>query len=126
MKTTLVACAAALVFVAACDVQDGQYVVPASGEKAPQAVAAPSTPDSIQVFEEAPNRAFSSLGEIEIDVNKLTAFHPNPTREQAIERLRQEAAKRGADAIINVTVGEVKISPISWGSRNATATAVKF
>jgi len=114
--------------IAACDVQDGQYATAAPGStKAPEsAVAKPATPEQVQIIEGTPTRAFNVLGPLDVTANKLTAFHPNPTREAALGRLREAAAKLGADAVINVTVGEVKVVPLSWGARQATGTAVKF
>lgn len=116
--------------IAACDVQDGQYAIQSEASTKPLASAAatagPVQAADVQVFEGAPARAYTTLGPIDISVNKITAFHPSPTREAAIKRLQEAAAKLGADAVINVTVGEVIVVPLSWGARKATGVAVKF
>ena len=128
-KTTLLA-PIALLALAACDVQDGQYAVNNAGSttaaSAPAAQPASVTPASVQVFEGTPSQAFTVVGPLDVSVNKLTAFHPSPTREAAIARLQEAAAKLGANAVINVSIGDVKVTPLSWGARQATGTAVKF
>lgn len=116
--------------IAGCDVQDGQFTTesPASTKPAVSAVTAavPVKAADVQIFEGTPTRAYTTLGPINISVNKITAFHPTPTREAALKRVQETAAKLGADAVINVTVGEVQITPLSWGARKATGVAVKF
>ncbi len=117
----------ALAALTACDVQNGQFVTAGPETVTTAPVAQAATPAAyIQTFDGTPNRTFTALGDIEIEVSKLTAFHPDPTREDALERLRQEASKRGADAVINVTVGAPRVVPLSWASRKVTGTAVKF
>ena len=61
-----------------------------------------------------------------VGLNKLTIFHPDPTREQAAQRLREEAAKLGADAVINVEIGEVGLGLLSWATRDARGQAIRF
>ncbi len=116
--------------IAACDVQDGQFTTESQASTKPVASAAataePVQAADVQIFEGAPARAYTTIGPLDISVNKLTAFHPTPTREAAIKRLQETAAKLGADAVINVTVGEVVVVPLSWGARKATGVAVKF
>ena len=131
MKKTSLLALFAVAALAACDVQDGQYAVPNTGStKATTAAAAAApavvAPAAVQIFEGTPSQAYTVVGPLDISVNKLTAFHPNPTREAAIARLQEAAAELGADAVINVSVGEVKVVPLSWGARQATGTAVKF
>ena len=46
------------------------------------------------------NHKYTTLGDIEVTVNKMTIFHSDPTREQVNEKLRDEAVKLGADAVI--------------------------
>lgn len=118
----------ATIGIAGCDVQDGQYAVANEGSTKPTvaAASAPVQPTQVQIFEGVPTRAYTVLGELDISVNKLTAFHPSPTREAALTRLKEAAAKLGADAVINTNVGEIKVVPLSWGARQATGTAVKF
>ena len=118
----------AVTSLSACDVQDGQYAVPNQGSTKVTTSATPTVtqPADVQIFTGTPSRAYTVLGPLDITVNKLTALNKDPTQEAATARLQQAAAKLGADAVINVSVGEVKVSLTSWGTRQATGTAVKF
>lgn len=91
------------------------------------APAATVDPSEIIVTERAiTDRAYDKLADIDVTVNKSTVFHPDPTRAQAAEQLRAEAAKLGADAVTNVVYGTVRATLWSWGSLDASGTAVKF
>lgn len=72
------------------------------------------------------DKPYTVLGDIDVNVNKTTLFSADPTHEQAAEKLRQEGAKIGADAVILVRYGTVGVSLMSWGSLNAKGRAVKF
>lgn len=81
----------------------------------------------IQILEtDVQNRAYISLGDITATVNKTTAFHPNPTREMVNEKLKEQAAKMGADAVTLVRYGEGGVSLWSWGSLEGKGRAIKF
>ena len=69
---------------------------------------------------------YKVLGDIEVTVNKTTIFNEDPTREQVNEKLKEEAAKLGADAVILVRYGTVGISLLSWGSLNGKGRAIVF
>lgn len=115
----------ALIAVAACDVDEqGQYTTSATAREqaAPVAVA----PASVQLLAGAPTRAYTVVETLNVTVNKLTAFHPNPTKEAVEARLRAEAARLGANAVIEVEISEVQVSPISWGTRTGKGIAVRF
>lgn len=115
-------------------------VKPASGAQAPGAgsttagsttslipVRAPTSPGSITLTEgDIADRAYSVLADLEVTVNKTTIFNSDPTRGQIDERLRQEAAKLGADAVIQVRYGTVGIGLMSWGSLDGRGRAVAF
>lgn len=116
---------ATLLIVAGCGVQDGQYVTGKTTQKDLPEVTVVEA-DQIQLFASKPERSFTPITDIKVTVNKLTAFHPNPTEEQARKALREEAARHGADAVVNVVVSDVKIGLTSWGVRNASGTAVKY
>jgi hypothetical protein len=96
----------AIVTVAGRDVQDGQYAV--SNQS-----SAPVTAAQVQIFEGTPDRTFTVDRPVDNSVNKLTALHPSPSREATLQRLKEAAAKLGADAVINTSVGEVKVVPLS-------------
>ncbi len=88
---------------------------------------APTAPDQIQIIEgDITDRPYKSLGDVSVTVNKVTIFNADPTREMVNQRLRNEAAKLGADAVIQVRYGTVGISPLSWGSLDGKGRAIVF
>lgn len=66
------------------------------------------------------------LTDLEVTANKTTLFNRDPTREDIDRRLRDEAAKLGADAVILIRYGTVGVSLFSWGSLDGQGRAVKF
>ncbi len=93
----------------------------------PPQTSAPADPGSIVVTQDSMSGgSYTALGELRVSVNKTTAFHPAPTREMVIEKLREDAARLGANAVINAKVSEVRVSPLSWGTRTGTGTAVRL
>jgi len=72
------------------------------------------------------DRPYDVVGDIKVTVNKTTIFNKDPTREQVDEKLREEAAKAGANAVILVRYGTVGIGMMSWGSLDGQGRAVKF
>lgn len=137
-STRLFALLSVLALLGACSSQNWStaQVTPAGQSPQPTSVSDSSTrtaavyatdPARIEIFEgDIKDRRYSVLGEIAVTLNKLTAFHPDPTREQAIQRLREEAGKLGADAVINAEIGEVGLGLLTWASRDAKGRAVRF
>jgi len=76
--------------------------------------------------EDITDRPYTILADITAVVNKTTAFHANPTPELVNEKLKQEAAKLGADAVILVRYGKEGVSLMSWGSLEGKGRAIKF
>jgi len=72
------------------------------------------------------DRPYEVLGDIDVQVNKTTIFHPSPTPALVDEALQRRGAALGADAVINVTYSEVHVSLISWGTMDGKGRAVKF
>lgn len=72
------------------------------------------------------DRPYTVLGDISVTVNKTTVFHSDPTKDMVNEKLKVEAAKLGADAVIHVRYGTVGISMMSWGSLDGKGRAVQF
>jgi hypothetical protein len=101
-----------------------------TSQVSPQAAAAgrPATPvDQIQIIEgDVADRPYKSLGDVSVTVNKSTLFNADPTREMVNQRLRTQAAKLGADAVIQVRYGTVGVSLMSWGSLDGSGRAVVF
>lgn len=69
---------------------------------------------------------YNVLGDIDVTVNKTTIFNKDPTHDQVDEKLREEAAQMGANAVVLVRYGTVGIGLASWGSLNGQGRAVKF
>lgn len=99
-----------------------------SAESAPPPTMTPTRqPHEVLLTEgDIPDRKYSSLGDINVTVNKTTVFHADPTREMVNQKLKAEAAKLGADAVIHVRYGTVGISLMSWGSLDGKGRAIKF
>ena len=88
---------------AGCNVNDqGHFTTTGPDKAVPTDATAQSNPAEIQLLTGTPERAYTQLGPIKVTVNKLTAFHPNPSVEAVEEAMRKEAAALGADAIIQV------------------------
>lgn len=100
-------------------------VTPASGTTA--AAVAPTDPATITLTEDdITDRQYKVLADLEVTANKTTLFNKDPTPADIDRRLRDEAAKLGADAVILVRYGTVGISLFSWGSLDGQGRAVKF
>ena len=79
--------------LAACATVDGSSM-PYVGAPHP----APTDPAAVALLHEPPTRAHDQLGEVVVDAST----QPPPTIEQIEGRLRGEAAKLGADAVVIV------------------------
>jgi hypothetical protein len=101
-----------------------------TSQVSPQAAAAgraPTPVDQIRIIEgDSTDKPYKSLGDVSVTVNKVTIFNADPTREMVDQRLRTQAAKLGADAVIQVRYGTVGISPLSWGSLDGKGRAIAF
>lgn len=85
------------------------------------------SPDQVKLTEgDITSRPYISLGDLSVTVNKTTIFHPEPTKEMVDSKLKEEAAKLGADAVIYVRYGTVGISALSWGSLDGKGRAIQF
>ena len=102
----------------------------ATTEVSPKAAAAGrvATPvDKIQVIEgDVADRPYKSLGDISVTVNKVSVLNADPTREMVNQRMRTEAAKLGADAVIQARYGTTGISALSWGSLDGKGRAIAY
>jgi hypothetical protein len=85
-----------------------------------------ANPASILITEGDLKRPYTSLGDIEVTVNKTTIFNKDPTRADIDAALREKAAALGADAVIFARYGTVGISLISWGSLDGRGRAVAY
>lgn len=86
-----------------------------------------TTPERIMLTDgDISDRPYIVLGDVSVTVNKTTIFHADPTKEMVNEKLKEEAAKLGADAVTHVRYGTVGISLMSWGSLDGKGRAVQF
>lgn len=83
--------------------------------------------DSIRITEgNIVDKRYALLGDIAVNVNKTTAFHPNPTTEMVNDRLKEKAHELGADAVIFVRYGKVGMGLLSWGSLEGKGRAIRY
>lgn len=82
--------------------------------------------DIIVMANDMPERRYRVLGDIEVTVNKTTIFNDDPTPDMVIAKLREEAAKLHADAIVLVRYGTVGASRFSTASLTGHGRAVAF
>ena len=92
----------------------------------PEAAVAAITPGEVHLTSAAFDPATQTkISDLKVSVNKTTAFHPEPTVEHVEQKLREEAAKIGADTVVDTKITGVKVTPFSWGTRVGTGTAVR-
>jgi hypothetical protein len=119
----VVAAVSALMLLGAC--ADGWSTSNVSRTGEARRAARPAA--EIEIFEgDVADRPYKSLGDVSVTVNKVTIFNADPTREMVNQRLRNEAAKLGADAVIQVRYGTVGIGLMSWGSLDGKGRAIVF
>ncbi len=117
-----------------CATWSSSSVDKANGGTTQQAAATPGTaattaarPEEIIITDEdITDRAYESLGDITVTVNKTTIFNADPTPEMVNEELREKAVELGADAVVLVRYGSVGVSLMSWGSLEGKGRAVRF
>jgi hypothetical protein len=97
-----------------------------TGAAASSSESAQPTPyDKILMIEgDIPGRKYSSLGDVTVSVNKLTIFHAAPTRDMVNQKLKEEAAKLGADAVIFLRYGTVGMTALSYGGLEGKGRAI--
>lgn len=79
--------------------------------------------ENIEIHEGPPARAYTSLGPVKAKIGAKTALSKAPTVEAVNAKLREEAAKLGANAVINVE-HKRGVSAMSWKALTATGEAV--
>ena len=99
---------------------------PASVPAAAPVETPKSAADIILTEKDITDRKYETLADLEVTVNKTTIFHADPTKELVAEKLKEEAAKLNADAVILVRYGTVGIGLFSWGSLDGKGRAIKF
>ena len=87
--------------------------------------ATPSNVEIIVTESSMIDRNYEIIGPIEVKVSKLTAFHKDPTEEQANEALINKAREVGADAVIDVTY-KSGTGFTTWGYIKANGTGIRY
>lgn len=79
--------------------------------------------DEIQIFAGEPGRTYETVGPLRARVTAATIFSKTPTIEDVNLKLREEAVRLGANAVINVTYSR-GVSAMSWKAMTADGTGV--
>ncbi|WP_160293580.1 hypothetical protein [Burkholderia gladioli] len=125
MKTTHVVAIATAAMLSGCASWSTSSVDRNEQQASPS--VATTNPSEIKItVDDVTDRKYATLGDITATVNKTTIFNADPTKEMVNEKLRTEAAKLGADAVILVRYGDGGISLMSWGSLQGKGRAIKF
>jgi hypothetical protein len=80
--------------------------------------------DEIQIFAGEPGRTYETVGPLRARVTAATIFSKTPTVEDVNLKLREEAVRLGANAVINVTYSR-GVSATSWKAMTADGTGVQ-
>ena len=92
----------------------------------PEVATTSNTNEIIVTKNDLTDRPYIMLGEINVSASKLTVFNKDPTREDIDGRLRSEAAKLGADAVIFTRYFAPTITFTSWGTMKGNGRAIKL
>jgi len=82
--------------------------------------------DILLTKEDITDKKYDILADLEVIVNKTTIFNADPTPAMVDQKLREEGAKIGADAVIQVRYGSVGVSFTSWGSLEGKGRAIRY
>ncbi|MEM7665145.1 MAG: hypothetical protein AAF250_04765 [Pseudomonadota bacterium] len=72
------------------------------------------------------DRPYKIVGPVSAGVRKATIFSKEPSQQKIYNEVWERGEKMGADAVVNVTYGDSKMSLDSWGKTRALGFAVKF
>lgn len=72
------------------------------------------------------DRKYEVIANVEATSSKSNLFSPDPTREQVDYLLKRKASRLGADGIVKIRYGTVRLGLWSWGELDGSGTAVKF
>ena len=113
---------AALAAVAALTVAQ-----PAQAKKAPKTYIVNNEAVGVPVFpHDITDRPYTVVAQVKVKVRKATVFSKAASQKKVYRELWKRARKKGADAVINATYGDSKITAMSWGQTNAKGTAIRF
>lgn len=72
------------------------------------------------------DRPYIIVKPVKAGVRKATIFSKEASQEKIYRELWERAEKAGADAVVNASYGDSKISAFSWGKTDAMGIAVRF
>jgi hypothetical protein len=72
------------------------------------------------------DRPYEVLGEITAEVRKGTIFSKEASQSKIYHELWERGQKLKADAVINASYGNSRVTGLSWGSVRAKGTAIRF
>ena len=84
------------------------------------------TPNILMYDLDVMDRPYVSLGEVSASVTKLNPWGDEPTQDAVAQKLKEEALKKGADALIFVRYTKLGVSWNRAGGLEGKAQAVKF
>ena len=85
------------------------------------------TPAQVTITEnDILDHPYSTLGDIEVTVRKVTIFDADPNRQLVTQALQEKAAEMGADAVVLTRFGTVGIGLMSWGQMDGKGRAIVF
>lgn len=75
---------------------------------------------NVAIFEggNQPSEKYRTTQSVEVSIKKLTAFHDDPTKEQANAELKKRASAIGCDAVVNVAY-KAGVGFTTWGYLDA-------
>lgn len=79
--------------------------------------------DALEIFAGEPEGSYTTLGPVRARVTAATLFSKTPTVEDVNLKLREQAVRIGANAVINVSYSR-GVSATSWKALTADGTAV--
>ena len=72
------------------------------------------------------DRPYDVVGEITAEVRKGTIFSKEASQTKIYHELWERGQKLKADAVINASYGNSRVTGMSWGSIRAKGTAIRF
>ncbi len=82
---------------------------------------------SVPVFPyDITDKPYIIVGPVSAGVRKATIFSKEPSQQKIYNEVWERGEKMGADAVVNVSYGESKVSLDSWGKTRALGFAIKF
>lgn len=100
---------------------------PVLAADAPAPTAAVNEDAGVPVYPyDITDRPYEVIGEVHANVRKATVFSKAPDQAKIYGVLWKDAKKMHADAVIKAHYGDPHVANFSWGSVEASGTAIHF